>query len=196
MYRGFKFLIIRICILLFHKPMCVFCVHIRIFVRLCSDFAHNLRLLRTYTAYILRKVCNFCVRVRLLARNERFLICWKSQCSDLEGYLISWKPWWYHLEGSWIFWPFPCKRSWCLDRLEDPIFRVLLSYLSDDLHVMIGPSRGSDLQGSVEFFIWQSACDSPSDLTLDTFLQFLVDFDRSIYVSRWSNNTVLYAALW
>ena len=58
--------------------------------------------------------------------------------------------------------------SLLLYRLEDPIFMVPLSYLSED---MLAIHR----------------------LILPRF--FLVDIDRAIYVSRWSNITVHCASL-
>ena len=43
-----------------------FCIH------LCTAFAHIVRLLCMYTAYILRKLCGFCVRIRIFCSLSGF----------------------------------------------------------------------------------------------------------------------------
>ena len=60
----------------------------------------------------------------------------------------------------------PCERSWWLDRLEDSSGGSdLQGFLSNDLHVIIGQSGVSSLQGSAEFFIRKYLRDSPSNIT-------------------------------
>ena len=71
---------------------------------------------------------------------------------------------------------------------------------------MIGPSGGSDLQSSVELFILAICTQFTVQSDLIEFLsdnliaihrpilpgRFLVDIDKAIYLSRWSNITVHY----
>ena len=110
------------------------------FVRLCTAFAHVVRILGTYTAYLLRKLCGFCVCIRLLCALNGFCVSIRlifcghcaafayvyglySRCSNadsLEG---------YDLASSSIFFG-SCKLSWFVDSLEDPILRVLSISLS------------------------------------------------------------------
>ena len=64
--------------------LCTLFAYIYIFcLCLCTSFAHVVRILRTYTAYLLRKLCSFCVRIRLFVSVERILIFWKSRWSDI-----------------------------------------------------------------------------------------------------------------
>ena len=60
MYVGFELLYIRTYMLLFYKPMCVFCVRIRLFKRLCAIYA------------ALHMLCGFCVRNTPLTRKANF----------------------------------------------------------------------------------------------------------------------------
>ena len=43
-------------------------------IRLCMDFSHIVQLLHTYTAYILRKLCGFCVHIRILCALSNFCV--------------------------------------------------------------------------------------------------------------------------
>ena len=151
--------------------MCVFRVRIRIlrtfvyvFCVRCADF---------YYVYGCLCVLNgFFLRIRIFMRIERLLIRWNSQWSDIEVSLICWKSWWSDLEDSLIcsksWWSvtlfFPSVRyDWAIWRIQSLWFRWFI--FPRELFVIIGPCRGSDLYGSVEFFIRQSACDSLSGLT-------------------------------
>ena len=138
--------------------------------------------------YLLRKLCGFCICIQLFVRVERLLIYWKYWFSDLEGSLIC-----YCL----------CNHSFLIESFDYPIFRVLLGSFSawavcydcivwkiqflgfrqvlflQEMFVVIGPSVGSDLEGSVKFFIRRAACDSTSKLV------FMIGRSRGsdIYVS-------------
>ena len=164
-------------------------------MRLCvcfTDFAYIfVRLLSTYTAYLLRKLCRFCIRIRIFVRVERLLILWKPLWSDLEGCLICLKSRWSDLEGSLICWN------------------------SVQTLVMIGPSGGSDLYGpSISFsaravryywtvwmirYLWLRWVLYPKIWLGFTVRllpwSFLVYLDRAIYLSRWGNITLHYSAL-
>ena len=82
----------------------------------------------------------------------------------------------------------PCKRSWLLDYMYDPSEGSNLQVpLSKYLYIMIGLSGGYSLQGSVEFFIWWSSCDSPSDLTWSIsyptiFSRFIVRYYPGLFL--------------
>ena len=77
-----------------------------------------------------------------------------------------------------------------MDRLEDPsggsAFQVSLA---EDLHVLIGPSGGYSLLGSVEIFIRSCSLESLSDSYLGRSLVDIVDK----YITRCINITVKYA---
>ena len=158
-------------------------------VRLCTDFAHVGQILRTYTDYLLCKLCGFCVRIRIFVSVER--LCVRIRLiifSDVQWRLsrgiqywglfdlllsvrmlvIYWKYWWYNIKGT-VEFIFRASCLLLLDRLEDPIFMVPSSYFSNNLLMIHRPI-----------------------LTRS----FLVDLDRAIYLYRWSNITVHYAALW
>ena len=163
--------------------MCVFCVRIRllrpfvyVFCARCAAFA-----------YVYRFLCalsGFCVRIRLIflralsgfwfvesLDDPIFRVLWFAESPDNPILRVLWffeSPDDPILRVLW-FAESPCERSWWLDRMEDPIFRVLSSCLSENLH----------------------AIDCPN---LPCF--FLVDLDIGIYLSRWSNITVHYADLW
>ena len=207
-----------------------------------------MHLLCTYTAYLLRKLCRFFIRIQLFVRVDRLLICiriivrveqiliwswgffdflkeqtddpilrvlWFAKSPDNPILRVLWFPESLDNLILRVLWfpESPCKHSWLLDRLDDTIFKVPLSSLSDDLHVMIGLSVWSDIEGSIELFIWRSARNSLSDLTwsisyskifsqftvwyyLRGYALFFVAIDRSIYLSRWSNITVHYDTMW
>ena len=207
MFYGF---FVRLCM--------AFAYQYGLFVHLCTAFAHVVWLLQMYTAYILRKLCGFCVHIRIFVRVERILIRWKYWWYDLEGSLICLKSWWSNIEGSLICW-----NSW----LSNLWFAISVWKI-----MMIGPSGGSDIQGSVKFFIRQytryywtiwrilssgfcrviytTIC---TQFTVRSYLikflsenilaihrtilpqRYLVDIDRAIYLSWWSNITVQYSAL-
>ena len=125
------------------------------FVRLCTyfpyvyglSFAQVVRILRTYMAfcarwaaftYVYGFLCTLgsvlILRKSWLYDLEGSLICSNSRWSDIEGYFICWMSQWSDPEDSLIWW------------------KSVLTL------VMLGPSGGSDIQGSVKFFFQQYAC--------------------------------------
>ena len=178
-------------------------------------FTYVLQLLRTF-------VNGFCVNIWLLCI---FVYGFFASCAafaDVYGCVCV-------LSGFWFF-----------ESLDDPILRVLRFFIvcanardllkvsmirskwfcwvlfPHDMFVIIGPSRGSDLKGSVKFFFRASYLlllgrlgdqifRVPSSYFPDNLIaiqslilprRFLVDLDRVIYLS-WSNNiTVHYATMW
>ena len=149
-------------------------------VRLCIDFAHFVQLMFCAScvsfAYVYKFLCTlsgFCIRILIFVRVERILVSLNSWWSNLEGSLMCWKYRWSNLKGSLISWKsrwsiFRASCSLLLDCLEDPIFMVPLKSLSGYLLAIYRP-------------------------ILPRF--FLVNIDRAIYLSRWSNSIVHYAAL-
>ena len=191
--------------------MCVSCIHIRLIGTFVYGFcAHCAAFLYVYS---------FCLRWAGFAYIYSLCARWAAFYSILSFFQFSespnnpimrvlwffWKFWWSDLEGSLVFWKsrwcyldllFLCDHLWRLNRLDDLIFRVPPGSLSNDLYVIIGYSGWYNLHGSVDFIIQESARDSTSDIILDYFLLFLADLDRAIHLSRWSNITVHYDALW
>ena len=131
-----------------------FCVH------LCTAFAHVVRLFHTCTAYLLRKFCGFCVRIRLFVRVQRLFDAFESlydtilrffgfaivSSNDLELLKVSTVRSWgffdllLFVRTLVIHWNYRSSdledsliRASCslwLDCMDDPIFRVPLSYFS------------------------------------------------------------------
>ena len=134
--------------------MGIFFVRIRIFfVRLCTDFAHVVRLLCTYTdffahwasfAYIYGFLC--ALKVWIIQSWGFFgllkvSMIWYWGFFDLlkvrANSCDDWTVWRIQSSGlCWVLYLTICTR---LDRLEDPIFRVPLSYLSYDMHAIHRP---------------------------------------------------------
>ena len=196
------------------------CVYFTAFVYAC------VRRLRTYTACmyvcvrILRTLCGFCVRIRLI-------IC--ASCADFAYvygflYMLSGFAYVYGLyfakfdvdclEGSDIASYLVCfvrenaRDSLKVSRIWYWGFRWVL--FPRKLLVNIGPSQGSNLEVSVEFFFC-ARCSLLLDPIKDPILRvllsylfnkilvihrlilprrFLVDIDRAKYLSWWSNITV------
>ena len=180
------------------RMFCGFCVRLCTYfayvygscIRLCKDSAHIVRLLRTYTAYLLCKLCVFCVCIQIFMRVERLCVhirlifcdvrcgpSWRICYSGFFALLLSvqtlvicLKSQGSNLEASVKFF-FRASCSLLLDRLEDPILRVpSISFSAQsarsywtvsgiqslgfrrvlfpcELLVLIGPSRGSDIEG-------------------------------------------------
>ena len=164
-----------------------FCVH------LCTDFVHlcgffvRIRLIFcascatfSYVYGVLCALSGFCVRIRLFVRYERLLrtdtAYWFLESF---GYPILRFLWFVETPDDQIlrfcwFVVTPdgliLRVPWFVESPDDPILRVLwfiesLCERSLWLDCLDDPSGGSDLQGSVELFIWRPARDSPSDLT-------------------------------
>ena len=117
-------------------------------------------------------------------------VCWFIWCPNDPILRVVWFVWRPDDSILRVFWCIEslCERSWRLYRLEDPSGGSdLQRYLSDYLHVMIGPSGRPSLQDSVEFFIQLFSLDSPSDPTwsssyLTIFLRFIVRLlPRNVY---------------
>ena len=162
--------------------MCVFCVRIRlVFSKSCPFIAY---VYGVFTALSGFRVCillfvryeRLCIRIRLICcdfwcrphdslkfsmiRSWGFfdlllsmwtlVICCKSGRSDLEGPFI------YFSARAVCY-------CWTISRIA--FFGFCQVLFLRELFVMIGPSEGSDLKGSVEFFFRKSACDSSSIIT-------------------------------
>ena len=151
----------------------VFCVH------LCTDFAHAVRLLRTYMAYLLRKLCRFCVRIRILCALSGF-------CVRIQLIFCTYCAYFAYIYGL-------SSRFSMRTVSRDPILRVTQFLLSLQMLMIHGQSQGSDLEGSVNLFVCAScsllldsledpilrvpsislslraACYSPSDITSEVF---------------------------
>ena len=159
--------------------MCVFCVRIwllRTFVygfwARCAAFAKVYIFLCTLSV--------FCLRIQLFVRYEWLLrtdtdfwfleslgdpilrVLWFFESPDVPILRVRW------------FVEILCGLSWWLDRLQYPYGGSDLQvFFSDNLHVIIGLSGGSSIQGSIEFFIRKYSRDSPSYLTSYCFLLIL-----------------------
>ena len=176
-----------------------FCVH------LCTSFAHVLRILRTYTDYILHKLYGFLCTLSGFAYVYSLTFS-MFNVDRLEGSNIS---------GSLICFVHANARD-LLTLLRIRYWGFCRVLFTRELLVTIGPSRGSDLAGSVESFV-HASCPLlldrlkypifrvPSSSLSNNMLvihrsilpwRFLVDLDRAIDLSRWSNITVHYADLW
>ena len=163
-------------------------------LRLCKDFAHVVLILHMYTTNLLHKLCRFCVRIHIFVRVERLcvhirLIFCDVTCVTSQGIRSS----------GFFYLDCLCERSWFIDSLKDPLLRVPSSSFSaqaahyywtvsriqywgfcrvlfpQELLIIIGPYQVSHLEGSVKFFFWQYACDSPSDLTLEVLLLIFIE---------------------
>ena len=175
---------------------------------------------------LLRMLCGFCVRIRLIFYEScaAFVYIYGFLCllsgftyvyglsfamfdadrlrgSDTAGSLICYCQ---------------CEHSWFVESIKDPILRVTLSSFSTraihyywtvstiwslgfcrvpfprELLIIIGPSRGSDIEGSAKFSFRRSARVHRPILPR----RFLVDLNRAIYLFRWSNTAMHYAAMW
>ena len=86
MYRYFKFLYIRIYLSLFYKPMCFFCVRLRIlrtfvygFCTSCVAFA--------YKYVFLCSLSGFCVHIRIFVGCERIFAYVYGFLCAMSGFL-------------------------------------------------------------------------------------------------------------
>ena len=110
--------------------------HVVRLLRTYTAFVRVERLLRTYTAYLLRTLCSFCVRIRLIFTifNADSLDGSDLACSSISFFRAN-------SRDSWAVSRYPILRvlliyfvrascSWLLDSLKDPILRVPLTSLS------------------------------------------------------------------
>ena len=178
--------------------MCVFLRTYTAFVYVCEH------IFRMYTAFILRTLCGFCLRISIFVRVERPFICWKYRWSNLEGYLICWKSWWSNLGGFFDF----LKVSMIPYLVFFDLLKVLMIWywgFFDLLKLLM-----------IRFFIrancslWLNLLEDPIFMVPSSSLfynllaihcpilpwRFLIDLDRAIYLSRWSTINVHYPALW
>ena len=155
----------------FCSRLCMSFAYVQVFcVRFCTDFAHILRLLHTNTAYLLWKLCSFCVRIQHLCALRAFVYVYglsfamfdadSIEGSDLAGSLIS-----CVCVNALDLWTVSKIRSWGFRRFLFP--RELL--------VIIGQSQGSDVEGSVKFFICASCSWFAVQSYLGGFLLILIE---------------------
>ena len=142
---------------------------------MCTDFAHVVRILCTYTAYLLRNLCGFAYIYGFCARWSAFAYVYSLYFSHLVRIFHTYMAYLHGVQMRTVS--------------RNPIFQVPRLFLSVGKLVICGQYQGSDLEGSVKTIVCTScsllldslkdpvlrvplisfsaraARDSPSDLT-------------------------------
>ena len=140
-YTAFAYVCVRLLCML-----CGFCVRIRlIFCASCAAFdSLKVSMIQSWGFFDLLKV--------LMIRSWGFF----DFILYVQKIVINWKSWGFDLEvPSSSLSARDVHYDWTVWRIRYLGFRRVL--YPRELFVMIGPYRGSDILGSVKFFIWRSA---------------------------------------